>query len=184
VDPSSPAFDSPDAAADAVSKDFGKQQNVEQAAIILKHKDGSYHYSTVAPQKDHDSFSLKVAFPKEYSIAGVVHSHPGNDDLAGMFSPRDLDVADQLKVPSFIRFLKDNSIRKYIPGKTRTDSMRQTGSMQQIRTARGDALEPQAPVLTADMGPAPAGGLLSQAAQMSNPSFTPSPSGVMQSAPN
>lgn len=136
LDPNSPVFKTPDAAADAVSKDFSKAPN-EQAAVLIKRPDGTYGYSTTVSQAD-ESFALRALLPKGYSLGGIVHSHPGSDDRAGVFSTDDLNTAKQLGVPSFVRFSKDNSIRQYIPGKTQTQKTNLYGS--NVSTAVGDPI--------------------------------------------
>lgn len=171
LDPNSPSFATPDAAADAVSKGFGKIPKYEQAAILIQKPDGSYAYSTVAHQKDHDNFALQAAIPHGHKLAGIVHSHPGDDDNGQVFSPHDLDVADQLKVPSFVRFLKDDSVRSYTPGKTKTSFIKQAGTKLQSRVADGDPIaqiQPAPAPVPSQPAAAPADqGLLAQAVQSS-----------------
>ncbi len=188
LDPASKSFRNADAAADAVSKDFAKQKDDEQAAVIFQGPDGLYRHSTVAPQHDHDNFSLVTRVPQGHKLAGLVHSHPGTDAYGLVFSPKDLDVADRLKVPSFIRFNDDNAIRKYTPGKTATQKTTFSGDRFGVKTARGDALDPEptpeapsdaeTPSVAADGTTAPApmnGGLLSQAAVAQPSSVSASP---------
>lgn len=138
-DDASPSYQLPDQAADAISKDFGSK-DIEQAGVVFKKPDGTYSYSTVAPSQQADTFALRARMPQGYSLAAIVHSHPGNDADGQVFSGNDLDVADQLKVPSFVRFNKDNSIRKYTPGVTKTQRQRMVSSMQSQRTAQGDPI--------------------------------------------
>jgi hypothetical protein len=175
-DQNSPAFGSSDEAADAVSKSFGSTPDVEQAAVILQRPDGSHVYSTLV-QHSHDDFQLKASFPKGWKISGIVHSHPGQDDAAKYFSQDDVNVADQLKVPSYIRFNKDASIRKYVAGRTAVQNYRPVGggSIKGGHVSLGDPLDappPAAPQTDAASDapaavapPAPTGGLLNQAAQ-------------------
>lgn len=137
-DSSSPFFSLPDAAADAVSKIFGGNSGTEQAAVIFRRPDGSHVYSTVAPQVLHDKFALRAQMPAGYKLSGIVHSHPGDDDDGQQFSSQDLDTATKLGVPSYVRFLRDNSIRKYVPGQTHTSFMG-TGFNRQ-KVAHGDPL--------------------------------------------
>lgn len=118
LDPNSPVFQTPDAAADAISQGF-KGKN-EQAAAIIKRPDGTYGYSTVTPPQTETNFALRLQLPQGHALAGIVHNHPGTDSAGQVFSPDDINVANQLKVPSFIRFNKDSSIRQYIPGVTAT----------------------------------------------------------------
>ena len=132
----SPAFDSLDQAAHEVSKDFGKQNKIEQSAALFKRPDGKYIYSDAVTNSDHDNFGMRIQLPKGTTLAGIVHSHPGNDDLGQYFSSNDIDVANQLKVPSYIRFLRDDSIRRYTPGQTSTGNLRGYGT----HIAKGDPI--------------------------------------------
>jgi hypothetical protein len=144
LDPQSPVFKTRDAAANAVSIDFPKYPN-EQAAVVIKRPDGTFGYSTKTSQ-DAEGFALRALLPKGYSLAATVHSHPGDDARAGVFSPDDLQSAQQLGVPAFVRFSKDNSIRQYIPGVTKTQKTTMSGDKFGVNTAIGDpvALDPPA----------------------------------------
>jgi hypothetical protein len=143
LDPNSRVFKTLDAAADAVSKDYGKVSN-ERAAVLIKRPDGTYGYSTTVDQQD-EGFALRALLAKGYSLAGIVHSHPGSDDRGQVFSTDDLNTAKTLGVPSYVRFQKDNSIRQYIPGKTATQKTTMSGDKFGVNTAIGDplALEPE-----------------------------------------
>jgi proteasome lid subunit RPN8/RPN11 len=131
-----PAFDNLDQAAHEVSRDFGKLPKVEQSAALFQRPDGKFSYSAAVTNSDHDNFGMRVQLPKGTQLAAIVHSHPGHDDLGQYFSSNDIDIANQLKVPSYIRFLRDDSIRKYVPGQTSTQNLRGYGT----HVATGDAL--------------------------------------------
>ena len=129
-------------------------KDAEQAAVVIRRPDGTYGYSTVAPQQTHDSFALRAQIPQDHVLAGVVHSHPGSDSLGQVFSPQDLQVADKLKVPSFIRFNNDNSIRQYVPGTTSTQLTPVPGNRFGVKSAVGDPIEQEtAPVPSVNAAP-------------------------------
>ena len=153
VDPSSPKFDTIDQAAKALSEKFGAtSRNInEQAGVLFKSPDGKFQYSTGIGGSD-DNFALAAQIPDQFSLAGIVHTHPGQTSDSQVFSPHDLDVANQLKLPSYVRFLKDGSTRKYIPGTTATQQFRQSGSMP-TKVAHGDALDDQTPAPAANAAP-------------------------------
>lgn len=184
-DPNSPAFDSPDDAADAVSKSFGSTPDQEQAALIFRRPDGKNVYSTTSVHA-HDEFEMHAQVPKGYALSGIVHSHPTGDDTRQFFSPPDLAVAKQLKVPSYIRFNNDASIKKFEAGKTREQPYYPNGLAGGAAGigSKGDPLDApkqaQAPAPAAQNAPAsaappqdqpaplaapPSGGLLSQAVE-------------------
>ena len=140
VDPNSPAFSDTHAAARAIGNNFSDKGG-EQAAAIIKGTDGQYRYTTSVPGTQ-DNFSMHVGLRQGESLAGIMHSHPGTDNDAKVFSPNDIDTANQLKVPSYVQFSgQNNAIRMYTPGVTKTRSVPsqgyQAGNMQ---VADGDPL--------------------------------------------
>jgi hypothetical protein len=84
----------------------------EQSGVIMQGPDGKY-YNTDPISTNHDHFGMRVQIPHGWKIAGVYHTHPGDDDLGQYFSTNDLAVSESLKVPSYIRFQKDGSVRRY-----------------------------------------------------------------------
>ncbi len=138
VDPNSAWFPTLDQAAAAVLRAL-PNNGLEHAGVLLKDADGAFGYST-SVQQYQDTFALKAQITSGLKLAGIYHTHPGNDDLAGYFSPNDIDTAEQLKVPSFIRFDSNGSVRKYVPGQTRTERYTATESLIKPRIARGDEL--------------------------------------------
>lgn len=89
----------------------------EQAGVLFQRPDGQYGRSTTIASTQHDHFKLSAQVPQGHKIAGIFHTHLGSDRNAQFFSPDDIEMANQLKVPSYIRFA-DGSVRKYVPGKT------------------------------------------------------------------
>lgn len=145
LDPDSPAHDTLDAAARALSGKFNKKSGNETAGMLFKDPDGKYRYSVTAPGSE-DKFELHIAVPKGYSVAGIVHSHPGIDERGQVFSPNDLDIAHQLKVPSYVNFLKDDSMRRYTPGVSKIQPMDNVGSRMPLHVSMGDPLDPLPPL--------------------------------------
>lgn len=140
IDPNSPVFDTVDAAADARSRDFSSNPN-EQIAVVVRRPDGKYVYSGTAPGRN-DSSSLTALLPKGHTLAGIVHSHPGQEQSAGVFSPGDIATAGALKLPSYVRFGHDNSIRKFVPDKTKTTILAGADPEQGVlRVSYGDPLD-------------------------------------------
>jgi Domain of unknown function (DUF4329) len=115
----------------------------EQAGVIFAHANGKFAASNTVTTKDHDNFGLRAHTPDGAKIAGIFHNHLGhNEDAANVFSPRDVAVANQLNVPSYVLF-PDGSVRKYVPGKTKTRSL-SAGHMDDGIVAFGDAVnQPQ-----------------------------------------
>lgn len=147
IDPSSPRHKSIDEAAYGLHTQVGKADRhgeQETAGVILKTPDGSYQYSTLAPQALHDKFEIHVMIPDGTTIAGIYHTHPGDDDDAKYFSQDDLNIARKLNVPSYITF-SDGSLRKYQPGQTKTDYTTAPGSRNTQKTAIGDVVPAPAP---------------------------------------
>lgn len=146
----SKAYDSVQEAARATLRGIKGKDLQEHAGVILKDPSGKYYATDPTVSAIHDQFALKVQLQKGWSIAGVYHTHPGADQLGQYFSPNDLNVANQLKVPSYIRFLKDDSIRSYTPGQTSTRRIDYPGSPFGLHVAKGDPVAdpppPTAPV--------------------------------------
>lgn len=134
LDGNAPTYDSLDQAAHEISKNFAQQPQIEQSAALFKTPAG-YQTSAVVTNSDHDNFGMRVQLPQGVTLAGIIHGHPGNDELAGYFSPNDINVANQLKVPSYIRFLSDNSLRRFTPGQTKINYM------MGAKVARGDGIK-------------------------------------------
>lgn len=141
LDPTSPFFDSLDEAANAA---FGRLPpgSVEQAGVLYKNTAGKFGYSIPTSQKD-ESFKLRAVNTPEQTLAGIFHTHPGTDSLGQVFSPNDIQIAQQLTMPSYVQFMKDGSIRSFTPGKTRTSDMMVSGTRE--RVAKGDPLVLHAP---------------------------------------
>lgn len=139
VDPQSPAFDDLDAAATALGARF-PASGAESAGMLYKGADGKFRYSTTVPGTD-DHFELRAIVPRDSSLAGIVHSHPGKDAAGQVFSPDDLATAAQLKLPSYVRFLDANAMRVYRPGVTPTQNMPNGRFSRTV--SRGDELRAQ-----------------------------------------
>jgi hypothetical protein len=114
----------------------------EQSGVIMQGPDGKY-YNTDPISTNHDHFGMRVQIPHGWKIAGVYHTHPGDDDLGQYFSTNDLAVSESLKVPSYIRFQKDGSVRRYTPGQTKTQTMAHAGDRFGMRVAKGDDVPAQ-----------------------------------------
>lgn len=144
-DPQSPEFDTADLAAKSLEPQLSVSANkgVEFAGVLFQNARGKYQYSTLIPG-DHDNFKLSAQVPKGSKIAAIVHSHPGEDDVGQVFSPNDIQIANQLKVPSYVHFLKSGSTRKYVPGKTATRFLNSSSRLDRPRVADGDPLDDSA----------------------------------------
>jgi len=113
----------------------------ESAGLLMQHPNGQYFSTTPIPSQQHDHFALRAMVQKGWKIAGIYHTHPGNDADGQLFSPDDLQVAAQLKVPSYIKFMKDGAIRKYVPGQTASENMPAPGSKFPRKVATGDPVD-------------------------------------------
>lgn len=157
----SPWHDNLDTAAHKAFAQSPAMQKAEQAGFMVVGPDGKYAFSNSVTQNDHDNFALRAQIDRGHKLAGIYHTHPGKDTDGQVFSPHDIEVANQLKVPSYVMFLKDGSVRKYTPGKTPTYHMNLAGSNGTV--ADGDAVPapveappaaPPAAAVTTDQPPA------------------------------
>lgn len=154
IDPDSPFFDTADQAAQALTPKL-TNGGKEHAGVLVQHANGKYQYSTLM-EGDQDSFKLAARLPQGSKLAGIVHSHPGDEDVSQVFSPGDVSMAKQLNVPSYVLFQKTNSTRKFVPGSTQTRDMQMAGSRQTQKVADGDPLQqpPQQQVASDTSAPA------------------------------
>lgn len=151
LDPNASAYKSPDDAADDVSKGFLDPKNPQQGeriAVIVKRPDGMYSPSTVTEPQGGDSSALAIGLPQGYALAGIVHSHPGRDATSREFSQDDIDTANALKVPSFIRFARDGSIAKFVPGQSKVFNVAAQDMHGNNTTARASYGDPITPTQT------------------------------------
>lgn len=148
LDSSSDTYDDLDDAATAfatkIRQPKGDSGN-EQGGVIFRRPDGKYQLS--APTSGmHDAMEFAARFPQGYSIAALVHSHPTTMESGQYFSPRDIAVAKQLNVPSYIQFDKDDAIRRYTPGKTVVFQQGDVGGPGFAQATRGDPVLGQVPI--------------------------------------
>lgn len=102
-----------------------QQQNLsrEVGGALFKNADGQYCYSIPVGgvQSDHIVFAI----PKQNGItpAGIYHTHPlgGNEAKNDQFSPDDVDMANRLKMTSYIKALTNGVVKRYDPGVTPTE---------------------------------------------------------------
>ena len=139
LDPTSPWLPDLDTAVMEAIKHSGSVANNEQSGVIFKNADGHYAYSIPLTSARQDDFALRAQVAKGHTLAAIWHSHPGEDDLAGYFSPQDLNIANKLNLPSYIRFNKEGVVRRYTPGKSATTSVNKgTGKYDNVKVSRGD----------------------------------------------
>jgi hypothetical protein len=85
----------------------------EEGGVIYQNKDGQYCYSIPVSTKDTNHFSFSAHNTPDQQIAGIYHTHPGSD--GGVFSADDVNMANQLKVPSYIKALRANVVKRLDP---------------------------------------------------------------------
>lgn len=137
------------AAMAALSSAQQQKQNSEWAGGVFQNGQGQYQYTV--PQAGSEShFDLKLSVPKEDKLSALYHTHPKYDangqDVGQksdeMFSPNDVQVADQLKVPSFIWTGYDGKNREYVPGQTPTKDVYVPGNDDYETGSQGVVVSP------------------------------------------
>lgn len=113
-----------DAIFEASSKVHGLgEDGNEHVTLIYKTPEGRYFFPDPQTSGEEDGAKVKLAMPKGSALAALVHNHPVHavDEKDGhdQFSSEDIDMARQLKVPSYITFGDDMQIRSYTHGKDR-----------------------------------------------------------------
>ncbi len=93
----------------------------EVSGVLYKDANGNYCYSLPVQSGSQKDFKMQARIPKGASLAGLWHTHPDNRDRDdAYFSPNDVQAAQNLDVPSFIRMLRTDQVKGFIPGKTAT----------------------------------------------------------------
>jgi len=133
------AYDDIDSAANAFYGSIGDYDHkAEQSGAIYSDHDGKYHYSVPMAQAD-DNFKMRVAQNENAKLAAIFHTHP-DASQSMLFSPQDVQVAQQLKVPSYIHFEHDGSLKKYIPGVTPV-TRESVGSSLGAKVSKGELVK-------------------------------------------
>ena len=92
-----------------------KQQNAEWGGGVLYNPaTGMYAYTQPTSQGDGYHFSARIQMPRGWQLSAIFHTHPSGDNSL-MFSGDDVNMAQQLKVPSYILPADDNKIRLFDP---------------------------------------------------------------------
>ncbi len=118
-------FNSPD---DAAVRALNRVQDptYEQGGVVYQDKNGFYSFSEPQGNQRTGKFEAEVKIPKSAKPVAIYHTHPGYGDAAEFaenFSPDDLKMAHQLKLLSYIRAMDSGNIKKFEPGKTKTDAV-------------------------------------------------------------
>lgn len=119
LDPTCQWTDNKDQAAITALTNAGQVSNTrETGGAIFQNQQGQYCYSIPvsgnSPQAEH--FQLRAQSTPEQKVVGVYHTHPGGGgDNAAQFSPDDVNVANQLKMQSYIQALKSGVVKRYDP---------------------------------------------------------------------
>lgn len=101
----------------ATAAAVGISPHYETGGILFQGKDGKFFFSEPATEgkKKDDGFRIRVKVPPGATPVGIFHNHPVRNRQADMFSPEDVQMADQLGVPSFIINSKTGQIRRFHP---------------------------------------------------------------------
>lgn len=122
-----------------------KDTRNELGGLIWQEPDGRYYASEPAGNERTRKFEVRVKLPKGAIPNALYHSHPpeGDHDLEGeLFSPDDVDIADRMKLASYIKAMASGNIRRYEPGKSKTEPAPRSGSKSggRGRVSRGDQI--------------------------------------------
>lgn len=108
--------------------------NHECAGVVIAAADGTLTAS-VPVRANEANFVLRIKLAAGEHLAAIYHSHPGDDKDSQVFSSDDVRVARQLRVPSYVLFIKASEVRKYVPEVTRLIVGEYT-----VKTSAGDPL--------------------------------------------
>jgi hypothetical protein len=129
LDPTCQWTDSKDqAAVTALGNAAQASTSRETGGAIFQNAQGEYCYSIPVGANSANHFQLRAQSTPAQKVVGIYHTHPDVGSEGGSFSPDDVNVANQLKLPSYIRALKDGTVKRYEPGVTKTQSVGTFGS--------------------------------------------------------
>jgi len=117
-------FGSPDEAAVSALNKISEPR-YEMGGVVYRDKYGNYSYSDPQGDERTGKFKAEASIPKSATPVAIYHSHPGygnEADLAENFSTDDVNVANKLKMLSYIRAMDSGNIRKFEPGVTSTQT--------------------------------------------------------------
>lgn len=90
-------------------------QDMEYGGGILQNKQsGKYAYTQPVGQGQGSHFGARVQVPQGWQMSATFHTHPNGPNSTN-FSGDDVNMAQQLKMPSYILPYQDNTIRKFDP---------------------------------------------------------------------
>lgn len=139
-------YPSATAAAIAALRAITGHHDEHGGGILYNPKTKQYVYTAPVGIDDDAHFSAAIQYPDPWQLAGLYHTHPSSGSYGEsavppgdteMFSPNDVDVAKQLKVPSYILSYFDNKIRSYDPKIGQTSLNAQFGGV----VAPGDVVD-------------------------------------------
>lgn len=92
------------------------QDTHEQATVVIC----SVEHCIALPmtRQNEGNFRLHITLKSNEHVAAIIHTHPSTDmvwDESEKFSPDDKQMADSLRVPSYVYFAKLNQVRVYEP---------------------------------------------------------------------
>lgn len=95
-----------------------KFANKGEAISLVYQKDGKFYFTEPQGQDETASVRGEFKIPKGATLAHIIHNHPDGTGDNTYFSPGDIEMATQLKIPSAIIFGADPHISIYTPGVT------------------------------------------------------------------
>lgn len=117
LDPTCQWTDNKDqAAVTALTNASQVTDKAETGGAIYQNPQGQYCYSIPVGGKQAEHFQLRAQSTPEQRVVGVYHTHPGGGgDTAAQFSPDDVNMANQLKMQSYIKALQSGVVKRYDP---------------------------------------------------------------------
>lgn len=124
----------------------------ETGGALFENERGEFCYSIPVGGGKTTQFAFKVKPESGMKMVGLYHTHPkeGMEADSLNFSPDDVDMANKLKMTSYIKTLRDGAVKRYTPGDTLTSIMpRGVGKASGRTFSRGDQVVPPDPTLVA-----------------------------------
>lgn len=129
LDPTCQWTDSKDqAAVKALSNAGSPSDMTETGGALFQNAQGQYCYSIpVSGKAEH--YQLRAQSTPEQKLVGIYHTHPGRGSDAEVFSPDDVNIANQLKMQSYIKALQSGAVKRYDPTPPRDVERQSAGTL-------------------------------------------------------
>jgi hypothetical protein len=109
-----------DAAVSALRLSVKRSVRIEYGGCLFRQTTAdvtAFYFTEPATNYSPDDFAITCELPSGAKLVGLFHTHPIGS-VPGI-STNDIDVAKKLNITSFVAFIDQGTIMRFVPGKTR-----------------------------------------------------------------